>query len=69
MSNTCSQISDGIRLIGCEIEAQYWYFIQLFPHALELSPPMIAELRDVTLFYIGGHSFVHSRCLLSLTMF
>jgi hypothetical protein len=29
---------------------------------------MIAELRDITLFYIGGHPFVHLRCLLSLTM-
>jgi hypothetical protein len=29
---------------------------------------MIAELRDITLFYFGGHPFVHVRCLLSLTM-
>jgi hypothetical protein len=28
---------------------------------------MIAELRDITLFYAGGHPFVHLRCLLSLT--
>lgn len=39
--------------LRCEIEAQYWYFIQLFPHALALTSPMVAELRDITLFYIG----------------
>ena len=29
---------------------------------------MIAELRDITLFSIGGKPFVHLRCLISLTM-
>jgi hypothetical protein len=29
---------------------------------------MITELRDITLFFLGGHPFVHLRCLLLPTM-
>ncbi|KDR80110.1 hypothetical protein GALMADRAFT_242351 [Galerina marginata CBS 339.88] len=36
-----------------EIEAQYWFFLQLFPHALEVSEDLICELRDIVLFFIG----------------
>ncbi|KAF8884897.1 hypothetical protein CPB84DRAFT_1788800 [Gymnopilus junonius] len=36
-----------------EIEAQYWYFIQLYPTSLEMSPALAAELRDLILHFIG----------------
>ena len=57
--------SYNIWLTGCEIEAQYWYFIHLFPHALEPSSPMIAELRNLTLYSIGGQLF----CLSTMSTF
>ncbi|KDR80111.1 hypothetical protein GALMADRAFT_136654 [Galerina marginata CBS 339.88] len=36
-----------------EIEAQYWFFLQLFPHSLEITEDLACELRDVILFFIG----------------
>ncbi|KAF9530151.1 hypothetical protein CPB83DRAFT_851059 [Crepidotus variabilis] len=39
--------------LGHEIEAQYWYFIQLYPDALIITSEVIAELRDVILHFIG----------------
>ncbi|CAA7270226.1 unnamed protein product [Cyclocybe aegerita] len=36
-----------------EIQAQYWYFLSLYPDTIKLSSPLISELRDVTLHFIG----------------
>ncbi|KIM46851.1 hypothetical protein M413DRAFT_264366 [Hebeloma cylindrosporum] len=36
-----------------ELEAQYWFHISLYPHTLELSLPLICELRDTVLHFIG----------------
>ncbi|KAJ3516741.1 hypothetical protein NLJ89_g928 [Agrocybe chaxingu] len=36
-----------------EIQAQYWYFLSLYPDSIKLSSPLISELRDVTLHFIG----------------
>ncbi|KAF8960343.1 hypothetical protein BDZ97DRAFT_2077571 [Flammula alnicola] len=39
--------------LGYEIQAQYWYFVQLYPSSLELSTSMVSELRDILLHLIG----------------
>ncbi|KAF9530150.1 hypothetical protein CPB83DRAFT_851058 [Crepidotus variabilis] len=39
--------------LGHEIEAQYWYFVQLYPDCLALDTKMVSELRDVLLHSIG----------------
>ncbi|KAF5311120.1 hypothetical protein D9619_007988 [Psilocybe cf. subviscida] len=40
-------------LLRIELEAQYWFFVQLFPTSLGLTVDMISELRDVVLHLIG----------------
>ncbi|KAH9478421.1 hypothetical protein JR316_0008876 [Psilocybe cubensis] len=39
--------------LGYEIEAQYWYHVQLYPHSRFLTRETIAQLRDVVLHFIG----------------
>ncbi|KAF8960344.1 hypothetical protein BDZ97DRAFT_1922248 [Flammula alnicola] len=39
--------------LGYEIQAQYWYFVQLYPSSLELSTSLVSELRDILLHFIG----------------
>ncbi|CAA7270215.1 unnamed protein product [Cyclocybe aegerita] len=36
-----------------EIEAQYWFFVQLYPDSLSLSLALICELRDIVMHYVG----------------
>ncbi|KAF9568678.1 hypothetical protein CPC08DRAFT_813323 [Agrocybe pediades] len=39
--------------IGHEIEAQYWYFILLYPHALNVEKRHVQKLRGIILHFIG----------------
>ncbi|KAF9555118.1 hypothetical protein CPC08DRAFT_712311 [Agrocybe pediades] len=39
--------------LGHEIEAQYWYFILLFPHSLRVTKPLVQDLRSVMHHFIG----------------
>ncbi|KAF8966551.1 hypothetical protein BDZ97DRAFT_1917374 [Flammula alnicola] len=39
--------------LGYEMQAQYWYFVQLYPSSLELSTSLVSELRDILLYLIG----------------
>ncbi|KAF9485028.1 hypothetical protein BDN70DRAFT_705879 [Pholiota conissans] len=41
------------RHLGYEMQAQYWYFISLYPDSNALTTAMICELRDVVLYLIG----------------
>jgi len=42
--------------IGHEIESQYWFHCQQFPHSFALTDELVDELRDVIMHWIGGKS-------------
>ncbi|KAF9475279.1 hypothetical protein BDN70DRAFT_924099 [Pholiota conissans] len=41
------------RHLGYEMQAQYWYFVSLYPDSLALTSAMVCELRDIILYLIG----------------
>ncbi|KAF4618572.1 hypothetical protein D9613_009960 [Agrocybe pediades] len=43
------------RRLHQEIEAQYWLYLQLYPRALQMSTAVVAELRDLVLYFIGNY--------------
>ncbi|KAF9485036.1 hypothetical protein BDN70DRAFT_927827 [Pholiota conissans] len=52
----CAQDVQGItsrRHLGYEMQAQYWYFVSLYPDSTTLTAAMVCELRDILLYYIG----------------
>ncbi|KAF5317499.1 hypothetical protein D9619_013177 [Psilocybe cf. subviscida] len=36
-----------------EIESEYWFFVQLYPHRLHIPLDLIDELADIVLFFMG----------------